>query len=327
CDCQYCCEDLRRRLIGVEYIEGLFAEHIDIGEAANVADTSSTHATVADAGAGQRSDEPRLAPIVMAAFDSGHQIPFCDQFLSSFRRSGNNETVTAITYGLTQSVVAKIRTHRNVGTVNLPAARRGERVAIVRMVGFRDYLATLPEQTPVAFWDAGDVIFQDSIAPLWQLVESHPGKVLAVRECQDVSNGMDTWTRSMPNEKSRKEVDELMAGKFPFNGGFAASTAGCMKSYFDKAIEISNTLLFGAAGVDQLAMNVIAHTSSLIHETGNEWNYVLIGQPKLGQARFSPDGRFHHGSAKIRVAHGALSTLHTITGYGKFQSDPFMQFS
>ena len=59
---------------------------------------------------------------------------------------------------------------------------RVERPPIRRLRDFADVVASWPEATPAAYWDAGDVIFQNRLAPLWTLVRSQPGKLLAVGE-------------------------------------------------------------------------------------------------------------------------------------------------
>src|SRR3712207_9120729 len=51
-----------------------------------------------------------------------------------------------------------------------------------RVRDFPRVIERWPDDTPVAYWDAGDVLFQGRLAPLWDLVRAHPEKVLAARE-------------------------------------------------------------------------------------------------------------------------------------------------
>ena len=55
-------------------------------------------------------------------------------------------------------------------------------VPVRRLHDFARLTAELAGDTPVAYWDVGEVLFQDSLKPLWNLVAANPGKLLAVAE-------------------------------------------------------------------------------------------------------------------------------------------------
>jgi hypothetical protein len=48
-----------------------------------------------------------------------------------------------------------------------------------RLYDFQEIVRGLPANTAVAYWDAADVIFQDSLQPLWQLVHKHPDRLIS----------------------------------------------------------------------------------------------------------------------------------------------------
>ena len=48
----------------------------------------------------------------------------------------------------------------------------GEHVARRRLREFADITRLLPPATPVAYWDAGDILFQSPLVLLWELVRT-----------------------------------------------------------------------------------------------------------------------------------------------------------
>ena len=92
CECQCCCDDLRKLGMGIGYEPRASAEHLnrDGGWRAHMTEQSCGHGS-------------RLATVegqILAAFDRNHFRLFRRRFLASLRGAGNNERVTAVVYGL-----------------------------------------------------------------------------------------------------------------------------------------------------------------------------------------------------------------------------------
>src|SRR5260221_8222051 len=168
CECQCCCDDLRKLGMGIGYESRAVATHL----------AGSGHQQLyspppqSDHGDSRATADGRI----LAAFDRHHFRRFRSRFLTSLRKAGNNELVTALVYGLYPSERRALSREWRVEVVPLPPpheispARR-------RVWDFQPVIERLPPATPVAYWDAADVVFQASLQPLWEMVRANPDKL------------------------------------------------------------------------------------------------------------------------------------------------------
>src|SRR5262245_36307735 len=205
CECQCCCDDLRRAGHGIGYLPAARAGHRpDPARSGTPSDCRAEGAFASPAGSLQRSDVER-PPRILSAFDRGHYDRFRRQFLASLRASGNREAVTAVTYGLHPGERARLE----VAGVEVVACRDpGIGPALQRVRDFPRVIDRWPAETPVAFWDAADVLFQGRLASLWDLVRSHPGRILAAREPVEIgaSPAVVPWTATIRDPVERRRT-------------------------------------------------------------------------------------------------------------------------
>jgi len=169
CECQCCCDDLRRLGLGIVYSQSAQGMHLNMPaeshEAYHLGDTPS--------------GDVAFPPRILAAFDRRHLSRFRHQFMATLRAHGNNEEVVAIGYGLYPSE-QRVGDIGNVRLITFPV--NGQLPPVRRLYDFQEVVRELPPETPVAYWDAGDVIFQARLANLWETVRQYPDRLLAVRE-------------------------------------------------------------------------------------------------------------------------------------------------
>ena len=308
CECRCCCMDLRREGFGIGYLPGAEARHRPIPRREPTTD-AILDATRRDPGCDANSPTP--AGRVLAAFDRKHLRLFLRRFLRTLRASGNRETVTAVVYGLYPSERRILGAQTGVEVFEAPndgnPARR-------RLRDFQRAIATWPSATPVAYWDAADVVFQGSIAPLWGLVRDHPDRLLAAREV--VTLGGSTvalnWVQSIRDPESRRRALTLLLDRPVLNAGFAAGTVAAMRRYLRGADQLlhSKAMLGTTDWGDQTAMNLHCHSHpDTWAEIPSAWNYVLVG---LGPDRFRVDASGwteRLDGEPLYVVHGAGKTL------------------
>jgi len=157
CECQCCCDDLRRQGIGIRYLPDAVARHVKGRSACPSRETTAGLSIESPAG---KAEPGRI----LVAFDRRHYGKFRRQFLGSLRASGNRETVTAVAYGLYPSEQGALRATQGVELVARPDART--MVPVRRLRDFQDVVGRWSADTPVAYWDAADVIFQDRLDDL-----------------------------------------------------------------------------------------------------------------------------------------------------------------
>ena len=248
---------------------------------------------------------------VLAAFDRLHFRKFCTQFVPSLRSSGNREPVTAVAYGLYPS---QIRSLRQMNIEVLPVSDDGRAVPVRRIEDFQRPLKDLHPDTPVAYWDAGDVIVQDNLAPLWRMVRSHPDKILAAREPtrHPENRAVRGWTLSIHDPDARRRAFQLLASRPFLNSGFAAGTARCLLEYLREAQRLCNSpALEGTSDWgDQTALNLYCHSDpDRWHEVDETWNYCLYGRRRR-EMWINDRGRAVRGDGSvIRAVHGTANTL------------------
>jgi hypothetical protein len=315
CECQCCCDDLRRAGFGIGYLPGAVASH----RPSTLRCAPSASALVADAMLPEGRPTPGalacpgrvLTGRVLTAFDRHHFRLFQRRFLASFRGSGNDEPVTAVCYGLYPSERGVLALKPGVEVFEAPydghPARR-------RLRDFQDVIALWPVDTPVAYWDAGDVVFQDRIEPLWNLVRAHPDQLLAVRQEVGFHENavVREWVESIHDLDSRRRAFDLFTNRPVINGGFAAGTVRAMLRYLREADRLlHSTALRGSTDWgDQTALNLYCHTNPHSwREISTGWNYCLADL-STRHYRVRPEGKIERlDGAPLHVVHGNAGTL------------------
>jgi len=307
CECQCCCDDLRARGRDIGYFAAARARHVESLTAPH-AEAAPPRDTPPDAAAPQSG----LAPRVLVAFDRRHLPKFRRQFLGTLRASGNAEPVTAVTYGLYPSERGVLGRTPGVEVFALPDT--GVMPPVRRLRDFQAVLERWPGATPVAYWDAGDVMFQGRLGPLWDLVRANPGRLLAVREpvSHPENLAVARWTLSVRDPVSRRLAFDLLSSHPFLNSGFAAGTARSLRAYFREADEALRTspLAGSSDWGDQTALNLYCHSHpDRWLEVAPGWNYCLLDRP-TGAVRVRQDGRIvASGGEPIFVAHGNAQSL------------------
>ena len=289
CECRCYCEDLRREGFGIGYLPGADAWH--------------RPSPARPVGPAPPSKPPGR---ILAAFNRPHVRLFTRRFLGSLRASGNREPVVAVAYGLLPSERRTLSRLPGVEVVARPAdghpARR-------RLRDFAGLLDSWPGEAPAAYWDAGDVVFQDPIGPLWDLVRAHPDRILVAREQLAYRGSLVviSWLQTIHDPEARDRALRLLMPRPVLNSGFAAGTSRALVRYFREA----NRLLHSPAlrGTtdwgDQTALNLFcADHPDACREVSRSWNYCLVA---LGRSDFRtrPDGRIVSLDGRpVHVVHG-----------------------
>ena len=255
CECRCCCDDLRRAGLGIGYLPEATASHRPASpDPSSPADSSDGHCPAP-------AKAPVLPARILAAFDRHHLRLFRRRFLGSLRRAGNGETVTAVVTGLYPSERGLLE--RTPGVEVFPVPDDGH-PAQRRLHNFQTAIAGWPEETPVAYWDAGDVVFQSSLGPLWDEVRAHPDQVHASPEIVpfDVSTVARWWAETIADPAARRRACDLFMNRPVLNSGFAAGTVRAMLRYLRGADRLlhSQDLHGSTDWGDQTAMNLYCHT-------------------------------------------------------------------
>jgi hypothetical protein len=307
CECRCCCEDLRRAGYGIGYLPGAIAWHRPF---------------TGEGGAKPENSEPQSRPNgdrmtrragrVLSAFNRRDYRRFCQQFIPTFRAAGNREIVTAVTYGLYPSEAAALC--RKPGVEVVAIADNGVCPALRRLCDFQSVIAAWPEDTPVAFWDAGDVQFQSHLEPLWEMVRANPDVLLVAREPLSYPENpvIRTWTDCIRDPSSRRRAFDLMSSHTFLNSGFGAGMVPPLLRYLREADQLLNSPALEGVGDwgDQPAMNLFCYTNpGSFQEIWRGWNFALAGRDP-GEYRVTSDGRFHTSQGEsIQVVHGNSGTL------------------
>ena len=348
CECLCCCDDLRRQGFRIEYLPGARAQHLRVrnghgGPAASgqpsafcgcecdsnlsrtmlkspaaVPQTELSTVgkpTVAADASGQTDEDPRSLAVrarIMVAFDRRDVGRFRKAFLTSLRNFSNVSQVIVVGYGLYPSESRLLSGLPGVHVVNRPA--NGQMAPVRRLADFGQIVSQMEPDTPVAYWDAADVIFQGSLNPLWELTQQHPDRLLAVREPRGYPGNaaITGWTRTISDRRMASKAFHLFASNPFLNSGFAAGTAAVMARYFREAgrlrhsPELKGTSDWG----DQSALNLYCHSDpNRWIEVSEAWNFCVHDRP-VGCVFLTPDGfvRTHQGTP-IRVVHGNARSL------------------
>jgi len=299
CECQCCCDDLRKHGWGIDYLPQATAVHLKRP---------------------QDSDDSATAPPprVLTAFDRRDVFRFEKQFLATLRKSGNHCAVSAVTYGLYPSEIARLSAMPGVEVH--PHRVDGRMAPIRRLEDFAGLTSTFAPQTPIAYWDCADVFFQGSLDPLWEEARRRPDLILAAREPKSYPDNpaIEEWTRTIHDYQARRKAFQLLSQNPFLNSGFVAGLAGPMHSYFQSASrsmsgpDLAGTLDWG----DQTALNFYCHSHPhRWHEVEVGWNYCV--HDRYGEIALEMDGRVKSRKGEpVYVVHGnARSFRHLALSY------------
>jgi len=326
CECQCCCHDLRRRGIAISYCAQAGAEHRSVDQQGHPA--THPEPPAASCGLNPTAETSSAATgYVLAAFDRHHYDKFRHQFLVSLRKSGNREPILAVTYGLYPSQERALRRISDLILCAFPPHRSS--APIRRLRDFQTVLADLPAEMPVAYWDAGDVLFQGSLQKLWQIVHRHPHQLLAVREpfAHPENTAISAWTLSIHDREARRRAFDLLSQRPQLNAGFAAGTVAAMQVYLRGAHELlhSRALRGTSDWGDQTAMNLFCHTrDDFWHEVEEGWNYCLCGR-RPNTYSIAKNGQLvdHQGKA-VYAVHGNAKTIPRVYRLRHYRQNPLL---
>lgn len=307
CECQCLCDDLRARGCGITYSRHARATHLKRRQR----QINSERRRALDVGA--ETARKTVAPgVILAAFDRRDVDRFARQFLMSLRRWGNTERVIAVVYGAYPSELARVASLPGVEVIGKP--NNGQMVPVRRMTDFAEVCRTLPSETPVAYWDVADVIFQTRLTDLWHKVATNADHVLAVREPNGYPGNavIPAWSLSITHAGHRQRAFNLLKTNPFLNSGFAAGTAACMQRYFATGAayrsgpELSGSTDWG----DQMCLNLYCHNHpDLWREIESGWNFCVHDR-RPGEVVVRPDGivisrRIGH----VPIVHGNARSL------------------
>jgi hypothetical protein len=215
--------------------------------------------------------------------------------------------VTAVVYGLNPGERALLAAEPGVEVVAFP--ENGVSPSRRRLRDFQDVISQWPEDTPVAYYDAGDVLFQDRLEPLWELVRDNPGTLLVAPEplSYPENHVIQSWSDQIVDQNARLRAFEIMSTHVFLNGGFVAGTASALLRYLCESDHLLNSSALHGVGEwgDQPALNLYCHTHPRDWmAVSASWNYALAGRAPRDY-RVGPEGRLERSSGeRIFVVHG-----------------------
>jgi hypothetical protein len=186
-------------------------------------------------------------------------------------------------------------------------------------------IADWPGNTPVAYWDAGDVLFQSRIADLWELVGAHPDELLVVQEPfgYPENSAISDWTSSIHDFGAKRRAFELLSTNPFLNSGFVAASAQTMLRYLVEAQRlIASAAIRGLGfGSDQVALNLFCYSDlGAWRAIPEDWNYCLSGRNPR-EFRIRRNGHTTAASGRpVHVVHGNGGSLREVEWYYKFLS-------
>jgi len=304
CECGCCVRDLRSRGWQVRYSTVAQAEHLNPKH-------QRQRPAALMSGGNSPATQGTIAGRVLAAFDRRHLRKFCTLFLPTLRRSGNREIVSVIGYGLFPSERRRMNRLHGVECRFLPG--NGMMTPKRRLRDFQPLLASLPAETPGAYWDAGDVVFQSRLQPLWNIVARHPHRLLACAEPKwyPANPAVAGWTLGIRDPQTRGRAFRLLSRNPFLNSGFAAGTAETLLSYFREADRLLHSKeLFGSGDWgDQTALNLYCHSDPQRWlRIADGWNYCI--HDRRQEITVQSDGTIlSRRHEPIYVAHGNAKSL------------------
>lgn len=309
CECQCCCDDLRRLRWGIDYLETAQARHL-----LDKLPAPTAHAR-ASRGSGQTLATTGSLGSVLGAFDRRHFDFFLHQFVASLRATGNVETVIPLAIGLRPSERRRLAQLPGVRPHFL--VRNSQHAARRRLQGFKEIVEQLPLDANVAYWDVGDVIFQAPINPLWELVQRNPGKLLLVREpiTHRESSFVAECIHTIADPELRRQTFDLLADRPILNSGFVAGTAKTLLNYWRTSANwYDSPVLRGSiCWGDQMAFNIYCYSNpEAWQEIDEGWNYCLKDRSR-SEVYLSENGQYVDSrGTPIQVVHGNAGTLKTV---------------
>lgn len=303
CECLCRCLDMRDAGQRIEYLKHAEAFHLP--------KESPRSATVAPGRRGGQAGHSTANAKVLTAFDRRDIKVFRNVFLKSLRASGNQQEVIVVGYGLRPSETRILSGLHNVSVIRKPFD--GVAAPIRRLYDFGQISAALPAETPVAYWDAADVIFQGRLDPLWDLTQRHADRLLAVGELVGYPENAAAvaWCSSISDPDKRRRALELISSNPFLNSGFGAGTAETMKRYFATAHRIrhSSDMRGSSDWGDQVAMNLFCHHKPERWQRVSEtWNFCTFGRPR-GAVQMSGRGVVTSGGQTPICVHGNGKSL------------------
>ncbi|MEO9591790.1 glycosyltransferase [Rhodopirellula bahusiensis] len=309
CECLCRCEDLRRSGARIDYLRGAKAWHLSKSQNRRVCNTADL--SLGDTPPHSADPETVTNAKILVAFNRRDVRRFQDVFLRTLRATGNTQEVIVVGYGLYPSEIQQLKNLPNVRFIRRPF--NGQLPPVRRLEDFRQIVSQLPADTSVAYWDAGDMLFQGRLDSLWQQTQQHPDKILAVREPLGFphNNAIRGWTRTIEAPSMQRRAFELFASNPFLNSGFGAGTARSMSRYFDEAVRLRATALRGTTDWgDQTALNLYCHSDPTRWvEASEHWNFCVHDR-RRGEVRVTPDGHVVNRSGQlIPVVHGNARSL------------------
>jgi hypothetical protein len=309
CECRCCCDDLRRAGFGIGYLSSAQAWYRPSPSLQRMCSSARVEDAAGSARASSLPPQARGGRI-LSAFDRNHFARFRRQFIPTLRGAGNRELLTVVCYGLQPS---ERRLLESAGLEIASVPDNGVSPALRRLYQFQKVIERWPEDTPVAFWDAGDVFFQGNLRPLWELVHAEPDRLLAVQEPVAIgkSPAIVPWTERILDPVARRHTFDLLSRNPFINAGFAAGTVRSLMSYLRAGDRLINTTLRGVLWWGgQVAMNYYFHTNPGVwREISDTWNYCInCRNPRTYRAR--PGARIEtRAGTAVNVVHANGMTL------------------
>jgi hypothetical protein len=304
CECRCCCDDLRRGGFGIGYLPGALAWHRPLAR-------RETPSSCEDAEFETGEQSPALTPgrpgRILAAFDRRDYQRFRSLFLKTLRSAGNREMVTAVVYGLSRGEMTLLAAEPGVEVVAI--ANNGVCPALRRLRDFDDIVGGWPDDTPVAYYDAGDVLFQGRLEALWRQVRADPERLLVAAEPLSYPENpvIKTWSDYIRDPAARRRAFDIMSSHVFLNSGFAAGTSRSLSRYMREGDRLLNSNALHGVGAwgDQPALNLFCHSHPHAWKaTSRAWNYTLAGRDRRDY-RVGRDGRIELSSGyPVHVVHG-----------------------
>ena len=307
CECQCCCDDIRSRGYRIAYLPTAGAQHLSNSERSNDRHASEDSSTARP----EKSERNRSwGNQILTCFDRNHLSLFQEIFLPSLRAAGNDETVSAITYGLQADEVEELTSLAGVRVFSHPVSEKSP--AVLRLDGFRQAMEDIDSDCLVAYWDAGDTVFQRSLGPLWKTARELGDRLGVVAEPNGHNRrAIDNWTSLIDDRRGRALCHRVLSPQPWLNGGFATGKASVLSEYLRTATQMLDSwLLRGTGGYDQTALNMYCHFLQRPHAIIDEtWNYCVLGRRK-GSLIIDANSQFVREEGDIiPVVHGNAGTL------------------
>jgi hypothetical protein len=315
CECLCCAHDLRSRGQAIGYLPGAMGWHRPhpgasppaVGEAIIVSRLGPTALPGENA-----ATRVRARGRVLAAFDRRDHGRFRSQFLKTLRAAGNQETVWAFAYGLFPTEVARLAVEPGVEVIAIPDD--GVCPALRRLKDFQGVLKRWPDDMPVAYWDAGDILFQGLLGPLWDQIAAHPRLLHVVAEPLSYPENVIIryWCDFICDPAARQQAFEVMSTNVFLNSGFAAGTASSLLDYLREGDRLLHSTALAGVGDwgDQPALNLYCHANPARWRLADSaWNYALAGRDH-DQYHIGPDGHIRRtDGGPVHALHGNAGSL------------------